>query len=148
MHYGISALSGLSMRPWEPCKRAKGKTVVWRYVTNYKLHVYVSRSYCKANTPARVMALVSIDFCDRENDRGIVHGKWRKNKTKKNTFKSSLTFIEVIEGGGKLKMAKSLPLNAVEIDALFFLTHTLYIANTVSSLLFPSFEPQTGFSHW
>lgn len=64
---------------------------------------------------------------------------------KNNTFKSSLAFIEVIEGRGKLKMPKSLSLNAVEIDYIFFLTHTLYIANTVPSLLFPSFEPQTGF---
>lgn len=44
-------------------------------MTNYKLHVYVSRSYCETNIPAHVMVLVSIDFCGRENDRGIVHGK-------------------------------------------------------------------------
>lgn len=39
-------------------------------------------------------------------------------------------------------MPKSISLNAAEIDCLFCLTHTLYIANTLSSLLSPSFEPQ------
>lgn len=39
-------------------------------------------------------------------------------------------------------MPKSLPLNAVEID---FITHTLYIANTIPILLFSSFEPQAEF---
>lgn len=39
-------------------------------------------------------------------------------------------------------MPKSISLNAAEIDCLFCLTHTLYIANTLSSLLSPSFEPK------
>lgn len=51
-----------------------------------------------------------------------------------------------MEGGGKLKMSKSLSLNAVEMYYIFFLTRTLYIANTVPRLLSPSFEAQTGFA--
>lgn len=39
-------------------------------------------------------------------------------------------------------MLKSVSLNAAEIGSLFLLMDTLYIANTISNLLFPSFEPQ------
>lgn len=39
-------------------------------------------------------------------------------------------------------MPKSVSLNAAEIGSLFLLMDTLYIANTISNLLFPSSEPQ------